>query len=54
MYNPQSGRSLEEQQPFYDAFKNEWEMHSVNDLVGCLSDFNGHLGRHINGFDGVH
>ena len=24
------------------------------DLVVCLGDFNGHVGRHIDGFDGVH
>ena len=29
-------------------------MHSANDLVTCLGDFNGHVGRHIVGFDGVH
>ena len=28
-------------------------MHSVDDLVVCFSDFNGHVGRPINGFDGV-
>ena len=26
-------------------------MHSVGDLVMCLGDFNGHVGRHIDGFD---
>ena len=29
-------------------------MYSAGDLVMCMSDFNGHVGRHINGFDGVH
>ena len=29
-------------------------MHSAGDLIMCLGDFNGHIGRHINGFDGVH
>ena len=29
-------------------------MHSAGDLVMCLDDFNGHIGRHINGFDVVH
>ena len=29
-------------------------MHSVDDLVMCLGDFNGHVGRHIDGFDGMH
>ena len=29
-------------------------MYSVSDLVMCLGDFNGHVGRHIDGFDGIH
>ena len=29
-------------------------MHSADDLVVCLGDINGHFGRHIDGFDGVH
>ena len=30
-------------------------MHFAGDLVMCLGDFNGHIGRNINnGFDGVH
>ena len=29
-------------------------MHSAGDSVICLGDSNGHVGRHIDGFDGVH
>ena len=29
-------------------------MHSADDLVMSLNDFNGHMGRHVDGFDGVH
>ena len=29
-------------------------MHSAGGLVMCLGDFNGHTGRHINGFHEVH
>ena len=29
-------------------------MHSAGDSVMCLGDINGHIGRHIDGFDGVH
>ena len=53
-YAPLSGRSLEEKQSFYDKLKCEWNMHSADDLVICFSDLNGHTGRHIHGFDGVH
>ena len=53
-YAPQSGRSLEEKQSFYDELKCEWDMHSSDDLVMRLGDINGHIGRHIDRFDGVH
>ena len=43
-YAPQSGRSLEEKQSFYDGLKCEWDMHSADDLVMCLGDLNGHVG----------
>ena len=45
---------VEEKQSFYDELNSEWNIHSVGDLVMCLGDFNGHIGRHIDGFDGVH
>ena len=34
--------------------KGEWDLHGEVYLVMCLGDFNGHVGRHIDGFDGVH
>ena len=52
-YSPQSGRSLEQRQSFYDELKCEWNMHSADVLVMCLGDFNGHVGRHIDSLDGV-
>ena len=39
-------------QSFYDELKCEWD--STDDLVMCLDDINGHVGRHIDDFDGVH
>ena len=45
-YAPQSDRS------FYDERKGEWDMHSADDFVMCFGDFNGHIGRHIDGFMG--
>ena len=38
----------------YDELKGGRDMHSAGDLVMCLFDFNGLIGRHIDGFDGVH
>ena len=29
-------------------------MHSTDDLVICLGDLNGYIGRHIDGIYGVH
>ena len=29
-------------------------MRSADDLVMCLSDFSGHVGKYIDGFDGFH
>ena len=37
---------------FYDKLKYEWDMHSADNLVMCFCEFNGHVGRHIDGFDG--
>ena len=28
-------------------------MHSADDLVMCLGDFNGHVGRYVDGFNGI-
>ena len=33
---------------------NVCDMHSVHNLVVFLTDFNGHVGRHIDGFTDVH
>ena len=52
-YAPQSG-SFEEKQSSYDELKGELDMHSVGDLAMCLGDAIGHVGRHIDGFDGDH
>ena len=53
-YAPQNGRSLEEKQSFFGMLKCVCDMHSADDLVMCQGDFNGHVGRHIDGFEGVH
>ena len=43
-YAPQSGKEQ----------KSEWDMHIADELVMCLGDINANIGRHIDGFDGVH
>ena len=32
----------------------EWDVQSLGELVLCMGDFNGHVGRRIDGFEGVH
>ena len=39
---------VRKKQPFYEL-RNEWYMHSIDDFVVCLGDFNGCLGGHIDG-----
>ena len=53
-YAQQSARSLDKKQSFYDELKCEWYMHSADDLLMCLGEFNGNVGRHIDGFNLVH
>ena len=43
-YTPQSRRVFEEKQSFYDEWKGELDMHSVDDLVMCFIDISGHMG----------
>ena len=44
---------VEEKQSFYDELKGEWNMHSAGDLVMFMGEFNGHVGRYIDRFDGA-
>ena len=50
---PQCRSSLKKQS-FYEELECEWDMHSAGDLVACIGDINGHIGRHIDGLDGIH
>ena len=34
----------------YDELKGVWDMHSAGHFAMCFGDFNGHIGRHIDGF----
>ena len=36
-----------------DKLNGEWDMHRAGDLVMCLSNHNGHVGRHVDGFVGM-
>ena len=45
---------IEKNNHFYGEMINVSDMHSVDDLHVCLSEFNGHLVRHTDGFDSIH
>ena len=53
-YGPQSGRNMEEKIQFYDQLACEWELGSSSEMILGLGDFNGHVGKQIDGFEGVH
>ena len=52
-YAMQSEASLKERQS-QKELKNEWNIYGVDDSVVCLGYIDGHVGRHIDGSDGVH
>ena len=47
-YGPQSGRPDAEKVRFYD------EMGSSSEIIVSVGDFNGHVGKYAEGFEGVH
>jgi len=53
-YGPQSGRSEEEKDVFYDKMVSEWDLSTAKEFVLGLGDFNGHVGKWTEGFEGVH
>lgn len=54
VYGPQSGRTSAEKERFYDELASEWDRKNVGELVLGLGDFNGHVGKRIEGYEGVH
>lgn len=45
MYGPQSGRTAEEKEHFYDTLKSEWDLQSVGELVLGMGNFNAHVAK---------
>ena len=55
VYDPQSGRTAAEKEHFNDDLRSEWNLHSVGELVLLgMGEFNGHVGKQIEGYMGVH
>ena len=53
-YGPQSGRPDAEKVRFYDETGSEWDLGSSSEIIVSLGDFNGHVGKYAEGFEGVH
>ena len=43
-----------EKDSFYDDLRSEWDLHSMGELVLGTGDFNGHVGKRIEGYEGFH
>ena len=54
IYAPQTGRSQEEKDKFYDKLLGNLTAVPDNEFLLVCGDFNGHVGQDSNGFDGVH
>ena len=52
VFDPQSGRSEEEKDSFYDDLSAEVQSRMGNCII--LGDFNGHVGTSVDGYDGIH
>ena len=52
-YGPQSGRTDAEKVHFYDEMGSEWDLGSSSKIIVSLGDFNGHVGKCAEGFEGV-
>ena len=53
-YAPQSGKPDAEKERFYKEMTREWSVANENELVLGLGDFNGHVGKCAEGFEGIH
>ena len=54
MYYLQSGRTGAEKERFHDDLRSERDLHNMGELVLGMGDFNGHVGKQIEGYEGVH
>ena len=54
IYAPQSGLSQEAKDVFYDSLQGHLTRVPENEFLTIGGDFNGHVGRFSQGFDGVH
>ena len=53
-YGLQEGKPDCRKNQFYNEMSYEWDLQNPGEMVLGLDDFNGHAGRRIVGFEGVH
>ena len=53
-YAPQVERSECEKDHFHNDMASEWDLQHPGEVILGLGDFNGHVGRRIDGFESVH
>ena len=54
LYEPQSRRLDIEKICFYDEMGSKWDLGSSSETIISFGDFNGHVGKYAEGFEGVH
>ena len=47
-------RPDQEKKDFYDDMAKEWDLNRPNETILGFGDFNGHVGKRADGFEGVH
>ena len=53
-YAPQVERPECEKDQFYNDITSEWDLQNPSEVVLDMGDFNKHVGRRIDNFEGVH
>ena len=53
-YAPQSGKPDSEKELFYEEMACDWSMANANEMMLGFGDFNGHVGKCAEGFEGIH
>ena len=54
IYAPQCGRSISEKEKSYEKIARGCEVEKENEVLICLENFNGHIGKEVDGFEGAH
>ena len=54
IYAPQCGRLMSEREKFYEEMARGCEVENENEVLICLGDFNVHIDKEVDGFEGVH